>query len=112
MATMQIWGWDEQKQRFLELMEEVDCIELLRWCQEELERRLASAGAERARSIHEGDTVEVTEGPLSGICGRVIAHCCRAHGSVLVELEGLDLEVPVPIPAAVLRVLVASRVLA
>ncbi len=109
---MQTWGWDEHKQRFLELMEEVDCVELLRWCQEQLERRLASACAEKARSIHEGDTVEVTEGPLSGICGRVIAHCCRAHGSVLVELEGLELDVPVPIPAAALRVLVTSAALA
>ncbi len=86
----------------------MDRIEALRWCQRELERRIASVCADKARSIRDGDTVEVTEGPLAGICGRVIAHCCRAADSVLVELDGLELDVPLPIPVTALRVLVAS----
>jgi hypothetical protein len=105
---MEAWGWDEHKQRFLQLMQEADCIELLQWCRQELERRIAGACAEKARSIRDGDMVEVTEGPLAGICGRVIGHCCRAAGSVLVELDGLELGVPLPIPVTALRVLVAS----
>lgn len=105
---MGTWGWDEHKQRFLEVIQEVDCIEALRWCQRELDKRIASASAAKARSIHDGDTVEVTEGPLSGNCGKVIAHCCRSADSLLVELDGLALELPLPIPATALRVLVVS----
>jgi hypothetical protein len=105
---METWGWDEHKQRFLQLMQEADCIELLQWCRQELERRLAGACAEKARSLRDGDMVEVTEGPLTGICGKVVGHCYRAAGSVLVELHGLELGVPLPIPVTALRVLVAS----
>jgi hypothetical protein len=101
---------EEHKRRLLRLIAEADSIEALRWCREELDRCIAGLCAEKARCIHDGDAVEVTDGPLAGTCGTVIAHGCRTGDTLLVELDGLEFDLPLPIPSWALRVRTAAAV--
>jgi hypothetical protein len=89
--------------RFQHLLEEADGPESLDWCRKALEERMARLSIARAESLRDGDWVEVTEGFLAGRAGRVVAHCCRARGSLYVELDDLDLGLPIPLPSRALR---------
>ncbi len=89
--------------RFQRLLEEADCPESLEWCRKAIDARMAQLGIERAQSLRDGDAVEVTEGFLAGRAGHIVSHCCRARGSVYVELDGLDMDLPIPIPSHALR---------
>jgi transcription antitermination factor NusG len=94
---------EDQRQRFVQVLQEIDSPEALEWCREAVEERLAEVSAERARCLHKGDIVEVTEGPLAGNRGQVTARSCHAQDMVLVQFDELDLPEPLPIPAAALR---------
>jgi len=85
-------------------------MESLRACRDEMGQCIADLCAEKARHIHEGDAVEVTDGPLAGTCGTVIGHGRRTADTLLVELDGLAFDLPLPVPAWALRVRVASAV--
>jgi transcription antitermination factor NusG len=92
------------KERFLELVQEIDTIELLQWSHDELESQVSRLNNEAAHNINEGDAVEVTRGPAAGMQGTVIGRAEQEEGVLLVDLEGVNLGMPVPIPALALNV--------
>lgn len=98
---------EEQRRRFVEVLQEIDSPEALEWCRDAVEQRMAEVSEERARCLHKGDVVEVIEGPLTGNRGQVTARSCHAHDMVLVQFDELDLPEPLPIPATALRRLAA-----
>ncbi len=99
--------YEEQKRQFMQLVHEIASPEVLIWCREVVERRLAEVGEEKARCLNPGDRVEVTAGALAGRHGEVTARSCHAHELVLVQFEERDFPEPLPIPATALKRLAA-----
>ena len=102
MRTHEIEGF---KEKFLELVQAIDSIELLQWSHDELEGQVSRLNSEAAHNINEGDAVEVTRGPAAGMQGTVIGRAEQEEGVLLVDLDGVNLGMPVPIPALALNVL-------
>ncbi len=105
MEMHQTEGYDGYKERFLQLLQEIDSIELLQWSHDELESQVTRLNAHAASRITQGDTVEVTRGPAAGMHGTVIGRAEQEDGVLLVDLDGVSFGMPVPIPALALTVL-------
>ncbi len=101
---MEMHEVDGYKERFLQLLQEIDSIELLQWSHDELEGQVTRLNTEAAGQIREGDQVEVTRGPAAGMHGTVIGHTEQDDGVLLVDLDGVNFGMPVPIPALALTV--------
>jgi len=101
MRTHEVEGY---KERFLQLLEEIDSLELLQWSHDELDNQVTRLNLEAAHRISEGDSVEVTRGPAAGMQGTVIGRAELEEGVLLVELSSANLGMPVPIPALALSV--------
>jgi hypothetical protein len=99
---------EHYKEQFLHLVGEIDSLDLLQWCHDELEGQIGRLNLRLAQGIGAGDVVEVTRGPGQGLRGSVVGRHPEDTGVMMVDLEGVDIGAPVPIPALALRVLAAQ----
>lgn len=95
------------KDRFLQLVGEIDSLDLLQWSHDELEGQISRLNYELAQRIGDGDVVEVTRGPGMGMHGTVVGRHPDDAGVLLVEINGMEVGSPIPIPALALSVLAA-----
>ncbi len=100
-------GPESYQERFLRLLQEADTIDLLRWSRRAVDEQTQRFCATRAHCLARGDHVEVTEGPARGRHGTILGHGAYGENLLLVQLEDVDVEEPLPIPATALRLLAA-----
>jgi hypothetical protein len=98
---------EQYKDRYLELVQQIDSLDMLQWSHSELEGQIARLNVEKAQAISDGDLVQVVAGPAAGVNGTVVGRSTDDDGVLLVELDGVDMGMPVPIPALALSVLAA-----
>ncbi len=98
---------EQYKDRYLELVQQIDSLDMLQWSHGELEGQIARLNVQKAQAISDGDVVQVVAGPAAGVSGTVVGRSNDDDGVLLVELQGMDMGMPVPIPALALNVLAA-----
>ncbi len=95
------------KDEFMRLIGQIDSLDLLQWSHDELEGQISRLNYDMAGRISNGDLVEVTRGPGQGMRGTVVGRHPEDAGVMLVELDGVDVGSPIPIPALALSILAA-----